>query len=152
MRFGIHNPSWMFGPDPYEMFEGVKYKVQWAEQHGFAWFSVMDHLIQIGGVGKYDERFMEGWTVLAALAAVTERIRLATLVSSVSYRNPVLLAKMAAGIDVISHGRLTLGIGAGWNEREYKQYGYEFPPAATRIAQLEEAVRLIKKMWTEDRA
>jgi F420-dependent oxidoreductase-like protein len=153
MRFGIHNPSWMYGPDPNEMFEGVKHKAQWAERHGFTWFSVMDHLIQIGGVGKYDERFMEAWTVLASLAAVTEKIRLATLVTSVSYRNPALLAKMAAGVDIISRGRLTLGMGAGWNEREYKQYGYEFPARpATRIRQLEEAVRLIKSMWTDERA
>ena len=74
MKFGIHNPSWFFGPDPAETFEAVKAKAQWAENHGFVWFSVMDHLIQIGGVGAPDEPFMEGWTVLSALAAVTSRI------------------------------------------------------------------------------
>jgi len=153
MKFGIHNPSWLFGPDPYEMFEAVKRKTQWAEAHGFAWFSVMDHLIQIPGVGAPDEPFMEGWTVLAALAAVTGKIRLATLVSSVAYRNPALLAKMAAGVDVISRGRLTFGIGAGWYDTEYKQYGWEFPPRpAVRIRQMEEAIRLIKAMWQEKRA
>lgn len=153
MKFGIHNPSWLFGPDPYEMFEAVKRKAQWAEAHGFAWFSVMDHLIQIPGVGAPDEPFMEGWTVLAALAAVTSKIRLATLVSSVAYRNPALLAKMAAGVDVISRGRLTFGIGAGWYDTEYKQYGWEFPPRpAVRIRQMEEAIRLIKAMWQEKRA
>ena len=71
MKFGIHNPSWVFGPDPTKAFEGVKAKAQWAEDHGFVWFSVMDHLIQIGGVGAPDEPFMEGWTVLSALSAVT---------------------------------------------------------------------------------
>jgi F420-dependent oxidoreductase-like protein len=153
MKFGIHNPSWLFGPDPYEMFEAVKRKARWAEAHGFAWFSVMDHLIQIPGVGAPDEPFMEGWTVLAALAAVTGKIRLATLVSSVAYRNPALLAKMAAGVDVISRGRLTFGIGAGWHDTEYKQYGWEFPPRpALRIRQMEEAIRLIKTMWQEKRA
>jgi F420-dependent oxidoreductase-like protein len=153
MKFGIHNPSWLFGPDPYEMFEAVKRKAQWAEAHGFAWFSVMDHLIQIPGVGAPDEPFMEGWTVLAALAAVTGKIRLATLVSSVAYRNPALLAKMAAGVDVISRGRLTFGIGAGWYNTEYEQYGWEFPPRpALRIRQMEEAIRLIKMMWQENRA
>jgi len=153
MKFGIHNPSWLFGPDPYEMFEAVKRKAQWAEAHGFAWFSVMDHLIQIPGVGAPDEPFMEGWTVLTALAAVTSKIRLATLVSSVAYRNPALLAKMAAGVDVISRGRLTFGIGAGWHDTEYKQYGWEFPPRpALRIRQMEEAIRLIKAMWQENRA
>jgi alkanesulfonate monooxygenase SsuD/methylene tetrahydromethanopterin reductase-like flavin-dependent oxidoreductase (luciferase family) len=84
MQFGIHNPSFVFGPDPAELFEGLKSKAQWAEQHGFTWFSVMDHLIQIPPVGAADEPFMEGWTALSALAAVTNRIRLATLVSSVA--------------------------------------------------------------------
>ena len=119
MKFGIHNPSWVFASDPAGIFDSVKAKAQWAEDHGFTWFSVMDHVIQIGNVGAPDEPFMEGWTVLSALAAVTRRIRLATLVSSVHYRNPALLAKIAAGVDQISRGRLTFGIGAGWFETEY---------------------------------
>src|SRR5271170_5314162 len=152
MNFGIHNPSWVFGPDPAEAFESAKKKAQWAENHGFVWFSVMDHLIQIGGVGAPDEPFMEGWTVLSALAAVTNRIRLATLATSVAFRNPAHLAKIAAGVDQISRGRLTLGIGAGWFESEYRQYGWEVPPRpAIRIRQMEEAVRLILAMWTEPR-
>jgi F420-dependent oxidoreductase-like protein len=152
MKFGIHNPSWVYGPDPAEIFERVKAKAQWAENHGLVWFSVMDHLIQIAGVGAPDEPFMEGWTVLSALAAVTSRIRLATLASSVGYRNPAHLAKIAAGVDLISGGRLTLGIGAGYFETEYRQYGWEFPQRpAVRIRQMEEAVRLILAMWTEKR-
>jgi F420-dependent oxidoreductase-like protein len=152
VKFGIHNPSWQFGPDPADVFDGVKSKAQWAENHGFVWFSVMDHLIQIGGVGAPDEPFMEGWTVLSALGAVTNRIRLATLASSVAYRNPAHLAKIAAGVDQISRGRLTLGIGAGWFETEYRQYGWEFPARpAVRIRQMEEAVQLILAMWTEKR-
>ena len=152
MNFGIHNPSWIFGPDPAEAFEGVKAKAQWAENHGFTWFSVMDHLIQIPPVGAPDEPFIEGWTVLSALAAVTHRIRLATLASSVAYRNPAHLAKIAAGVDLISRGRLTLGIGAGWFDKEYRQYGWDFPERpATRIRQLEEAVRLILAMWADKR-
>ena len=152
MKFGIHNPSWLFGTEPAGIFDAVKAKAQWAENHGFTWFSVMDHLIQIANVGAPEEPFMEGWTILTALAAVTERIRLATLVSSVHYRNPALLAKMAAGVDQISRGRLTFGIGAGWFEAEYKQYGWDFPPKpATRIAQMEEAIKLILSMWTEKR-
>jgi F420-dependent oxidoreductase-like protein len=152
MKFGIHNPSWVYGPDPAAAFEAVKAKAQWAENHGFIWFSVMDHLIQISGVGSADEPFMEGWTVLSALAAVTSRIRLATLVTSVGYRNPAHLAKIAAGVDLISRGRLTLGIGAGYFETEYRQYGWEFPARpAVRIRQMEEAVRLILAMWTEKR-
>jgi alkanesulfonate monooxygenase SsuD/methylene tetrahydromethanopterin reductase-like flavin-dependent oxidoreductase (luciferase family) len=128
MKFGIHNPSWLFGPDRAEIFEAVKAKALWAESRGFRWFSVMDHLIQIGNVGAPDEPFMEGWTVLSALAAVTSRIRLATLATSVGYRNPAHLAKIAAGVDLISRGRLTFGFGAGWHEPEYSQYGWEFPP------------------------
>jgi F420-dependent oxidoreductase-like protein len=153
MKFGIHSPSWLYGSDPYEMFESLKRKAQRAEELGYAWFSVMDHLIQIPGVGEPEEPFMEGWTVLAALAAVTSKIRLGTLVSSVAYRNPALLAKMAAGVDIISRGRLTFGFGAGWYYQEYGQYGYIFPEKpATRIRQMEEAIRLIKTMWTEPRA
>jgi len=152
MKFGIHNPSWVYGSNPAEAFDGLKAKAQWAETHGFVWFSVMDHLIQIGGVGAPDEPFLEGWTVLSALAAVTSRIRLATLASSVAFRNPAHLAKIAASVDLISRGRLTLGIGAGWFEAEYRQYGWEFPPRpAVRIRQMEEAVRLILAMWTEKR-
>jgi alkanesulfonate monooxygenase SsuD/methylene tetrahydromethanopterin reductase-like flavin-dependent oxidoreductase (luciferase family) len=104
-------------------------------------------------VGQPEEPFMEGWTVISALAAITEKIRLATLVTSVAYRNPALLAKMAAGVDIISGGRLTFGIGAGWFYQEYGQYGYEFPDRpAVRIRQMEEALKLIKLMWTEPRA
>jgi len=152
MKFGIHNPCFVFGPDPAEAFEGLKAKAQWAETHGFTWFSVMDHLIQIPPVGDPEEPFIEGWTALTALAAVTSRIRLATLVSSVAYRNPAHLAKIAAGVDLISRGRLTLGIGAGWFETEYRQYGWEFPERpAVRIRQMEEAVRLILAMWAGER-
>src|SRR5215831_11530999 len=152
MKFGIHNPSWVYGSDPAEAFQAIKAKAQWAENHGFVWFSVVADLIQKGGVGAPDEPFMEGWTVLSALAAVTSRIRLATLATSVGYRNPAHLAKIASGVDLISRGRLTLGIGAGYLEAEYRQYGWEFPPRpAVRIRQMEEAVRLIVAMWTEKR-
>lgn len=152
MKFGIHHASWLDSPDPAEIFETTRAKAQWAEDHGFTWFSVMDHMIQIPGVGPAEEPILEGWTVLAGLAAATCRIRLATLVTAVGYRNPALLAKIAASVDIISRGRLTLGIGAGFFEDEYRQYGWAFPPkAATRIRQMEEAVELILKMWSEPR-
>ncbi len=103
-------------------------------------------------MGPPDEPVLEGWTFLSALAAVTSRIRLATLATAVGYRNPAHLAKIAASVDLISLGRLTLGIGAGFFEDEFKQYGWEFPPRpATRIRQMEEAVELILKLWTEPR-
>src|SRR5438477_5089599 len=152
MKFGVKRNSWLYGPDPVKAFEAVKAKAQWAENRGFVWFSVLDHMIQIPRVGPPDEPFLEGWTVLSGLAAVTSRIRLATLCTAVGYRNPAHLAKIAATVDLISRGRLTLGIGAGFFEEEYKQYGWEFPPRpATRIRQVEEAVQLILKMWTEPR-
>lgn len=153
MKFGIHNPSWIFGSDPHEIFEALKKKAQWAEANGFTWFSLMDHLIQIPFVGAEDEPFMEGWSTLAALAAVTSKIRIAPLVASVAYRNPAHLAKIAAGVDIISRGRLTFGIGAGWHIPEYKQYNWEFPEKpAVRIAQMEEAIQIALKMWSEPRA
>jgi F420-dependent oxidoreductase-like protein len=152
MKFGIHNPSWVYGPDPAATFAGVKAKAQWAENHDFVWFSVSDHLIQIGGTDAPDEPFLESWTVLSALAAVTRRIRLATLATAVGYRNPAHLAKIATSVDLISRGRLTLGIGAGWFEDEYRQYGWDFPSRpAIRIRQMAEAVRLILAMWTQPR-
>jgi F420-dependent oxidoreductase-like protein len=152
MKFGIHHPGWVDGHDPGEAFEAVKAKAQWAENHGFVWFSVQDHVIQTPRMGAPDEPLLEGWTALAGLAAVTSRIRLATLATVVGYRNPAHLAKIAASVDLISRGRLTLGIGAGFFEDEYKQYGWDFPPRpSTRIRQMEEAVQLILKMWTEPR-
>jgi alkanesulfonate monooxygenase SsuD/methylene tetrahydromethanopterin reductase-like flavin-dependent oxidoreductase (luciferase family) len=96
MPFGIHNASWRDAPDPAEAFEAVKAKAQWADDHGCAWFSVMDHMIQIPGVGARHEPLLEGWTVLAGLAAVTGRIRLAPLCTAVGYRNPAHLAKIVS--------------------------------------------------------
>ena len=97
MQFGIHNPSWIYGPDPYEMFDALKRKAQWAENHGFVWFSVMDHLIQILGVGDTAGAVHGGMDGLGRVGGSHGKIRLGTLVSSVAYRNPALLAKMAAG-------------------------------------------------------
>ncbi len=152
MKFGIHHPSWLTNGDTAAAFDSAKAKAQWAEANGFAWFSVQDHMIQTPRMGAPDQPVLEGWTVLAALAAVTREIRLATLVTAVGYRNPAHLAKIAATVDHISRGRLTLGIGAGFFEDEYKQYGWTFPPQpATRIQQMEEAIQLIVKLWTESR-
>ncbi len=153
MRFGITNSSFEFANGDGDIFESIQQKAQWAEMNGFSWFSVMDHFIQISGIGPMTDPMMESWTMLAALAATTTKIRLGTLVSSVGYRNPALLAKMAATVDIISQGRLTLGIGAGWFDDEYVQYGFEYPEkASVRIAQMEEAIHIIKMMWSQERA
>jgi alkanesulfonate monooxygenase SsuD/methylene tetrahydromethanopterin reductase-like flavin-dependent oxidoreductase (luciferase family) len=94
----------------------------------------------------------ECWTTLSTLSSVTKKIRMGTLVSCNSFRNPSLLAKMAATLDNISNGRLEFGIGAGVQKKEHKAYGYPFPSAGTRIERLKEAVEIIKKMWTEEKA
>lgn len=98
------------------------------------------------------EPTFECWTLMAALAATTQRVRLGQMCTCNSYRNPAYLAKVASSVDVISGGRLEFAIGAGWYEHEYLAYGYEYPSDGTRIAQLAEAVEIIKRMWTEDEA
>ncbi|MCP4139128.1 MAG: LLM class F420-dependent oxidoreductase [Chloroflexi bacterium] len=153
MKFGIHNPSWLYPGSPDDIFEGIKQKVLWAEENDFVWFSVMDHMIQIPVHGAPEEPMMEAWTTLSALAATTSKIRLGALVTSTSYRNPALLAKMVASVDIISKGRVTLGIGAGWYKQEYGQYHFDYQDKASeRIYRLEDAIKLIKTMWTEERA
>ena len=92
----------------------------------------------------------EAFTMLAALSQRTERIRLGQLVTCAAYRNAGLLAKEAAGIDVMSGGRLILGLGGGWYEREYQAYGYPYPPAGERLAILEETVEVVRRLWTEE--
>ena len=94
--------------------------------------------------------FYESWVTVSALAALTRRVRIGTLCSNVSFRNPALLAKMAACLDVISGGRLELGLGAGWFEEEHTAYGFTFPAMAERARQLTEAVDIIKRMWAEE--
>ena len=95
---------------------------------------------------------LECWTLLPALARETSRLRFGALVTCNNYRHPPLLAKMAATLDHLSAGRLEFGLGAGWYEHEYVAYGYDFPSAGTRLAQLDEALRICRLMWTEERA
>ncbi|WP_245909031.1 TIGR03619 family F420-dependent LLM class oxidoreductase [Mycobacterium neglectum] len=101
------------------------------------------------GVPSASMPLLEGWTALAALARDTTRIRLGTSVLCNSYRHPAVLAKMAATLDVISEGRLDLGLGAGWFKREFEAYGIPFPPAGERVAALGEALDVMKTIWTE---
>ncbi|TMD44320.1 MAG: LLM class F420-dependent oxidoreductase [Chloroflexi bacterium] len=92
---------------------------------------------------------LEGWTLLAALAARTERLRVGLMVTGNIYRHPAVLAKMGATVDIISHGRLDFGIGAGWNELECRMYGIPLYPPGERIRRLGEACEVIKRLWTE---
>jgi F420-dependent oxidoreductase-like protein len=118
------------------------------EAAGFDSLWVWDHFHTVPKPTQ--ESTLECWTLMAALAAATERVRLGQMCTCNSYRPPTYLAKVTSTIDVVSGGRLELGIGAGWYEHEYLAYGYEFPKASVRIGQLAEAVKIIKKMWTED--
>ena len=93
---------------------------------------------------------LEVWTSLAAMAAIVQRARVSCMVSGVTYRNPAVLAKMAVTVDHISGGRLDFGLGAGWHEAEHRGYGIEFPSAGTRVAMLDEALTVVKRLWTED--
>jgi alkanesulfonate monooxygenase SsuD/methylene tetrahydromethanopterin reductase-like flavin-dependent oxidoreductase (luciferase family) len=107
---------------------------------------VADHLYPFD---DHAGTWMECWTLLTWLAARYPRLLVGPIVLGVGYRHPALLAKMAATLQTLSAGRLILGIGAGWREIEYRAYGYPFPPAAVRIAQLDEAVQLMRRMWTD---
>ncbi|MBB5868367.1 F420-dependent oxidoreductase-like protein [Allocatelliglobosispora scoriae] len=95
-----------------------------------------------------DEETYEAWTLMAAFAAVTKRVRLGQMCTCMAYRNPAYLAKVAASIDVISGGRVEMGIGAGWYEHEWLAYGYGFPSAGERLAKLAEGVEIMKQAWT----
>jgi F420-dependent oxidoreductase-like protein len=102
--------------------------------------------------GMPELEYLECWTTLTALAMRTTRLRLGTLVLCNSYRNPALVAKMAATFDRISGGRLELGIGAGWMDEEYRGYGYHFPSTRVRIEQLEEGLEVIERLFAEPRS
>ena len=134
-----------------EMFDSTLAHAQAAERGGFASVWVMDHFWQLPALGGPDEPILEAYTLLGALAARTERVQLGTLVTGVTYRNPALLAKMITTLDVISHGRAILGIGAAWYEPEHDGFGFEFPPDRERLAMLEEAVQICRALLRDER-
>jgi F420-dependent oxidoreductase-like protein len=142
IKFGL------FAPQVGVPFALVKERAQLAERLGFHSIWFVDHM---WSRGLPDLDHLEAWTLMAATAAVTERLGIGTLVLCNSYRNPALLAKMAASLDQVSNGRLLLGLGAGWMDEEYRAYGYPFPSARVRVEQLEEALALIKRLLTEPR-
>ena len=144
LRFGIQTPQ-----------EGTTYDAlatHWREAEALGYDSVWldDHFYAV--IRGAAEPQMDGFMLLAALAGTTERIQIGLLVACNSYRHPGLVAKMAASIDVISKGRFIHGMGAGWYQQEYEAFGYDFPPAGVRLAQLDEALRLQKLLWTEESA
>lgn len=136
--------------DPVEAYETMTRVAQLAEEVGFDSIWLYDHFHTVPDPTQ--ELTFECWTSTAALARDTKRVRIGQMVTCNGYRNPALLAKMASTVDVLSHGRLDFGIGAGWYEHEYRAYGYEYPPAPQRLRYLREAVQIIRKMWTEEEA
>jgi F420-dependent oxidoreductase-like protein len=152
LRFSLFLPTGFAGElggftDPGEALDRVIGQATTAEEVGFHAVWLPDHFQTVPPSRAY---LFESWTVLAALAAGTERIRIGQLVSGNGYRNPALQAKMASTVDVLSKGRLTFGIGAGWYERDYEAYGYPFSDGPDRLRQLREALQIIRSLWTND--
>lgn len=119
-----------------------------AEDLGFDTLWVNDHMLS--SVGPSDGTNLEAWTLLAAMAMVTSRIKIGAMVTNNTFRHPVVLAKMATTVDQLSNGRLILGIGAGWFEREHQAYGIPFPPVKERTQALAEALEVITKLWSAE--
>lgn len=143
IRFGVclpqHGSTWNEVVACARACERLGYDSVWAVDHFF-------------GIPDATQPIFEGWTELTALGALTERVRLGHLVLCVSYRHPAVLAKMAATLDHVSGGRFVLGMGAGWHQQEYHAYGLPFPSIGTRLKELDEALTIVRKMWTEEPA
>ncbi|WP_126627972.1 LLM class F420-dependent oxidoreductase [Dictyobacter alpinus] len=155
LKFGVSLPQgWTMElariKDPVEAYEAMTGVAQAADELGFASAWLVDHFHTIPQPSQ--EVTFECWTTTAAIARDTRRIRIGQMVTCNGYRNPALLAKMASTVDVLSHGRLNFGIGAGWHEHEYRAYGYDYPDAPDRLRLLREAVQVIRAMWTQEEA
>ncbi len=147
LKFGVFLPFYAFqAKEPKENFNLIREIVLECEHQGYHAVWLDDHLMY------NDWPILECWTTLSALSQLTSRIRLGTMVSCNAHRNPALLAKTAATLDVLSNGRLELGIGAGTQETEHIAYGFGFPPSSVRIEQLTEALEAITRLWTQEKA
>ncbi|HTW12284.1 MAG TPA: LLM class F420-dependent oxidoreductase [Solirubrobacteraceae bacterium] len=146
----LHLPNFNYpGVAPEQVFQKIVQIAQTAENSGFSSISLMDHLHQIEMVGPPENWMFEGSTMLAAIAARTEKLTLGLLVGSVTYRNPALAAKITTTLDIISGGRAWHGIGAGWFEAEHLAYGYDYPPLKTRFEMLEEELQIVRSLFTQ---
>jgi F420-dependent oxidoreductase-like protein len=152
IRAGLQIPNFTY-PDvaPDELFERVAALAVAAEESGFDAVMVMDHFYQLPGLGPPDHEMFEAYTLLGAIAARTQRVKLGTLVTGVTYRNPAVLAKIVTTLDVISRGRAFLGIGAAWFDVEHEALGVEFPPVKERFERLEEALHICRAMFRGER-
>lgn len=151
MQFGLQINPYFPGPTE-NPWDSVVPVAQAADESALDSLWVYDHFLYEGGYPGHpdSEPVMECFTVLGAIAAVTRRIRLGQLVLGVPYRNPAMTAKMATTLDLISHGRSILGLGAGWHQREHEAYGWgPFEEAPVRMKRLEEAIRVVLALWTE---
>lgn len=151
IKVDLHLPNFNY-PDVSsdKLFDKIIEIATTLEKSGYSSISLMDHLHQIGPVGPPQNNMLEGSTMLAAIAARTEKLTMGLLVGSVTYRNPALSAKITTTLDIISGGRVWQGIGAGWFEEEHVAYGYEFPPLKTRFEMLEEALQIYRAMFREE--
>ncbi len=155
LKFGLLVPQgWTMDlagiKDPVEAYETMTRVAQTADEVGFASVWLVDHFHTIPRPSQ--EVTFECWMSTAALARDTRTIRIGQMVTCNSYRHPALLAKMASTVDVLSHGRLNVGIGAGWYEHEYRAYGYAYPDAPLRLRHLREIVQVMLAMWKEQEA
>jgi F420-dependent oxidoreductase-like protein len=152
-HLGLQLPSFTFPDVPDDrMFERIAQIALAAEASGFDSFWVMDHYHQIPNMGPETDPMLEAYTVLSGVAAQTSRIFLGSMVTGVTYRNPAFLAKVVTTLDIVSSGRAILGIGAAWNERESRAYGYDWPPVAERFERLEDAIQICRSMFTSERS
>ena len=154
VQFGVFVPQgWRMDlteiADPVEKYEAMT-RVAKTADHIPAYDSiwVFDHFHTVPAPEL--ETTFEAWTITAALARDTQRVHVGQMVTCVGYRSPSLLAKMASTVDVLSHGRLYCGIGAGWYEHEWRAYGFGFPERRDRMRAFREATEIMVKMWTED--
>src|SRR3954470_3256987 len=148
----LHLPNFNYpdvGPD--QVFEKLVEIATTAENAGFSSVSLMDHLHQIPPVGPAENWMFEGTTMLAGIAARTQKCSLGLLVGGVSYRNPSLHAKMTTTLDIVSGGRAWHGLGAACLEPERDASGFRFPPLKERFEHLEDALRISRAMFTEER-
>ena len=143
VRFGIQTPqqngSW---PEMVALWQEL-------DTLGFDSAWVFDHFLPI--FSDPTGPCLEGWTALSALAMVTHRVRIGVMVTGNTYRHPAVLAKMATTLDIVSNGRLNLGLGAGWFALEHQTFGLPFPAVGERLQRLDEALTMIRRLWSEDR-
>lgn len=150
MRLGLQVPNFTWSDDQGQLGDTLATIAQRAERAGLYSIWVMDHFFQLPVFGPAEHEMLEGYSALAFAAGHTNRIKLGTLVTGVTYRYPGLLVKTVTTLDVLSHGRAYFGIGAAWNEEEHLGLGMPFPSTAERFERLEETLQIAHQMWAGD--